>query len=1519
MWVVLTPIVLFALLFIAIYLPPVQKWAVDKAADYLSEEMGMEVTVENVRLKFPLDLSMGGMLAVQEGDTVLNAEELQLSVQWRPLLDGQLNVDDIQLRNADVNTRELIDAVLIKGHIGELKAYTHGVDLKNKYVTVNKLNLKDADILLALPDTVPPDTTESKPTKLKLDFKDIAFDKVKFALSLPQKKGYSITDLRKQKVIPTILDSYFDKATLTALVDLENREYTVRNLHLTDSNVRYDNNADMTSVCFDSDSIRYSSPKNLMVDIKHLSGKEKCGIMFQDVIGQVLMDSTTLIIPNLAITTADTLTSNPSNLPNLPNPSPLPTLSTLNIKMNMPLNTWEDVNPGVMQLELSSNMNRSDVEKITRYVDRYLEEGSKLDAVRDLVAEFIPSGSNTPLNLNLIGNLKDLQFNDLYTDIQGLGKLNGKVRKRGDLITTDMDAKLVGGDAVVGGSYDIGSGAYDVDLDLRNFNVNHYADVGAPTNITGLVHAKGTGFDPYDSKTNIVAEADIKKGNFGKVDLSTIKADVALNRSHMDLNLKCDNPQLHTDLCFAGMLRKGVLDGSFDIELPYADIKAMGFSDSILTVSTSGSFDVYSNLDNIHRIDSHMNGFDILMNQDHIKTADFDLYAETNNKSTVANLITGDLKFDFQSPNSVNALLKQWDKMDAAAKKQKRIGTYDINDLKQYMPLATIHATAGNRNPVASILQATGINYDEFVANIEASPEAGLVGNGHIYSLQYDTIRIDTAYFDVHQDSLGIAFNAGVKCDDQPLFPAFYAKIDGRYGLSDGDVHLQFYNRKGEQGIDLGAHILTQDTVWHMTLYPEQPIIGYRKFSINDDNYFDFYRDKNHPIIGYVKLEGLDSKSEIALTALDYEGEQRALAEVKNLNLGELCTVIPFIPNMNGNFNIDAAYQVNGGKFSVDGMLDIGDFVYEGTRVGNVGSMFTYEPEDEGLSIHTVEGDISYDGTDVANLVGRYDSRGEGNLNATLQLHDIPMKMISPFVPDLISDLDGTLAGEMDVNGPTDKLAFNGYAKPVGVTVASPYYSVKLRLDEDTLRVADSKITFDKFKMYGAGENPLTLDGYVDFSNMDKILLSLQFAGRNIKFIDSKRTSKSVMFGDGWGDFFARVTGNTDDITVRGYLNVHPNTNLTYILNDATISQGDRLDDIVTFVNFEHPADTTKAKEIASIMGIDMRLTLNVEEGAKFRVEFSADRQSYVNVRGGGQVILNYTPEGVMNTQGRLTASEGEMKYTLPIIPLKTFKIQNGSYVEFTGDMLNPTLNLSAVERTKAQVSNESGSPRSVEFDVGLDITNTLNDMGLAFTISAPSDGVISEELSNYSDEEKNKLAVALLATGMYVADSNSSAITADNALSSFLQSQINNIAGRALGSIVDVSLGMDQQTYSNDLTGYDYTFKFSKRFFSDRLSVVIGGRVSDNETVNKQTGFGSFIDDVSLEWRLDNSSTRYVHLFHGKDYDNIIEGVLEKNGAGVVLRKKLSSISDLIFWKKSSNTQTEPARSEVRRKEETK
>jgi hypothetical protein len=322
-------------------------------------------------------------------------------------------------------------------------------------------------------------------------------------------------------------------------------------------------------------------------------------------------------------------------------------------------------------------------------------------------------------------------------------------------------------------------------------------------------------------------------------------------------------------------------------------------------------------------------------------------------------------------------------------------------------------------------------------------------------------------------------------------------------------------------------------------------------------------------------------------------------------------------------------------------------------------------------------------------------------------------------------------------------------------------------------------------------------------------------------------------------------------------------------------------------------------------MGMDMRIQLMVEDGAQFHCEFSADRQSYVNVQGGGSLVMTYTPEGVLNLQGRYTVNEGEMKYTLPVIPLKTFTIHNGSYIDFTGDPMNPTLNISASERTKASVSSADGSSRSVAFDVGLKVTNTLSNMGLEFTIESPEDLTVQNELAGMSLEEKNKLAVAMLATGMYLSSSNSSGFSASNALNNFLQNEINNIAGQALNTAVDVNVGLEQSTRDDGSTRTDYSFKFSKRLFDNRLKIQLGGKVSSgaSEMPGQRQ---SFFDNVTMEYRLDQNATKNVKLFYQQNVYDWLDGYTGLYGAGYVWRKKMDSLLD-IFKMFSKDQQPQP------------
>ncbi|MDE6689349.1 MAG: translocation/assembly module TamB, partial [Prevotella sp.] len=267
---------------------------------------------------------------------------------------------------------------------------------------------------------------------------------------------------------------------------------------------------------------------------------------------------------------------------------------------------------------------------------------------------------------------------------------------------------------------------------------------------------------------------------------------------------------------------------------------------------------------------------------------------------------------------------------------------------------------------------------------------------------------------------------------------------------------------------------------------------------------------------------------------------------------------------------------------------------------------------------------------------------------------------------------------------------------------------------------------------------------------------------------------------------------------------------------------------------------------------------------------------------------------------GRYTLNSGEMKYSLPVIPLKTFTIQEGSYVEFTGDATNPTLNITATERNNASVGEEGMQTRTVAFDCGVVITKPLSDMGIEFIIKAPNDMSVTSELNAMSAEQRSKLAVTMLTTGMYLADGNTSGFSMNAALSNFLEKEINNITGNALKT-VDLSVNLDNTTDASGSMHTDYSFKFAKRFWNNRLKVQIGGKVSSGTEMQGQKQ--SFFDNVSMEYRLSPTSNQYVKLFYNQNVYDWLEGYTSEYGGGYLWKRKLDTLRDIFRFSETSSS----------------
>lgn len=1102
-----------------------------------------------------------------------------------------------------------------------------------------------------------------------------------------------------------------------------------------------------------------------------------------------------------------------------------------------------------------------------------------------VVSDYTLSAKSYPLGRHILSATGTLDVADDFNSYSGL-------------IKTDV----LGGNIAGRFSTNLRTETYNVVADITRLPVDRFLPGYGITPFSGHVEAGGRGFDITSVKANTKASLHAGSLNVMGYDLSGLNADVHLEdgKAIADINLKNYLGRIK------GTIEAGIT-GTYDAvaHLTLDDLNMMAIAGVSDTLVLSTVLDVHATASNDFRTmtaeGSVTNNF-ISTPLRSAELKDITFAFETSPMLTTADLYSGDLTLSATAEGDLDYISRSAQRLTDVFMAQVENKAVDQEALRAAMPTVTLHLHSGQDNPLYNFLRFQGTEVASIDLDLTADSTEGINGDAEVGTVKMGNLQLDTIYAKVLHDEEGIRLRSTVHNYQKSNPNRFTASVDASLEERGFDALLLFKDSEGKTGIDLGVRAETYQGTATFTLYPQNPVFAYRKFTINDDNFISINRQGM--IRGDMHLVADDGTGLILNSEPTDESTNDITLSVYNLNLDELTDVIPYMPQLagtlNGDFHVIEEHGedkvtaenglIPGHNISAMGTVEARDFAYEGTDIGDIGAELVYMPKENGE--HYADAFISYNGEEVGEASGvYYDTTGQ--FSGDITLSEFPLQVANAFLDGTGFMMRGNVGGTFSANGTIDSPAMNGELKFADAHFYSPIYGVDFKMEERPIIFADSHLEFKDY-LLSSGNTNLKVNGNVNMTDLSRIRLDLAMKTSNFELINTARTASSLVYGRLMANFNATVKGLIDNLAVRGTLDVLPATDLTYLLTNSPLTVDDRLSDLVTFMNF---SDTT-AVELpveSSPMLYDVSLVMNIRDGAKFHCFLSSNGKSYVDIEGGGNLTLRTSQEGDMRLFGRYTIQEGRMNYELPVIPMKTFELQQGSYVEFTGEMFNPHLNIQATQQAKALVSDE-GPQRSVNFIVGVDITRTLEDMGLAFTIEAPEDLSVQNQLATMSEEDRYKTAVALLATGMYVTENLTSGLKASNALNAFLQSEIQNIAGKAL-STFDLSFGMENGLSSAGATTTDYSFKFSKRFHDDRFSINIGGSVSTGQGATNSAA--SFIDNISIEYRLDKSNSRYVHVFYDRDTHDPLEGSMMKAGAGLVLRRKTDRLGELFIFRK--------------------
>lgn len=1271
----------------------------------------------------------------------------------------------------------------------------------------------------------------------------------------------------------------------------------------------------------------YNRGLNTVVPVKHLSAKERSGLEVKQGSGTVTIDQLGVDLDELHLSTPISdiqlsghvdqavLEGKPNGYMNITTDSKIAVQDVAKALPSL-APTLKDVpqsHPISVKGRASGNSQQVKLDALTLDMPRYAHATVSGQLLNPTDADHLYADLDVDARFDNINWVKPTLMDKAMQRDVNLPPmdLKGKIKMSQGTFSADATMRMQGGELVGKGSFNSKSQAYDIDATFTNFPVKAILPRSDTDKLSAHIRAQGKGLDFTDPNSAIAAQVDLGSMRYGQTDLSGLTADVKLHDGQVEGRVRSSNPSIRLDADVVGRISGDhyVIDAQGTAG--HVDLKALKVYDGDGDCKGSTSFNISADIDlKKQEYDANVNLSDLNWKLGH-QTLVAENAAATLQSDPVggtrATLDNEDNHIRFSSKHGLERLGDRFKHVADVGMTQWKQRSVDIDTLRKSMPQFDMRVDMGPDGVVQRYLQNYDIDFRS--VKLDVSNDSSLYIDGYARGLTVGDSNIDT--LTVHANDLDnkyLAFKAHMGNRRGTWDDMAQVDVEGGIKGSTIDFMVRQRNIQHETGYHLGCNATLTDTAVNARFFPAEPIIGYRQWTVNDNNYVNF---NYHNRMLDANLDLHSGESAVRLTTQRREGSaaEDIKLNIQNLKIEEWTQLVPSLSDTKGTLNADLDLAFDGRNIEGDGAIDIKGLVYNGHREGDMRLDTKFSIDPETASTH-LAADLTIDGSKVAIAYGSLNdsTHQQSPLSMTVQLERFPLGKVNPLLPgDGMIRLRGYANGQLSITGSTDSPTLLGHVKGDSAFVTLPRYSAQLRMSDDSLLVDRNMIRFDNYKLYGLNENAVGINGVVNMRDIDNLMMDLRFKGSNVQVMDSEQRPWSEMFGKAFVDIDGSVSSSGGNTTTRADVTLLPSSNITYVMKDEVSTVGNKVDEnMVTFINMKDSTDTSPVLKTATAMTTNsVMANIDVEQGAKIGVYLAEDGKDRATVEGRGRLKYSLDFTGKDRLTGTYVIENGNVRYSPPLISQKNFKIASGSSIQWTGDMLNPQLNLTATERVKTGVSGEDGASHLVDFLITAMLGGTLNSMELSFDLASEGDMTVQSELLGMSEAQRSQAAINMLLYNTY-SGSNSTANLAGNfsagsTLLSFLQSKINDWAGKAIKGI-DISFGIKQ--YEGGKTGglqTSYSYRLSKNLFNDRFKIVVGGEYS-TEASAEQNFSQNLISDVSLEYMLDNTGSKYVRAFRHTSFESILEGQVVETGVGFVMKHKLSSL-DQLFRKSMKQT----------------
>lgn len=616
--------------------------------------------------------------------------------------------------------------------------------------------------------------------------------------------------------------------------------------------------------------------------------------------------------------------------------------------------------------------------------------------------------------------------------------------------------------------------------------------------------------------------------------------------------------------------------------------------------------------------------------------------------------------------------------------------------------------------------------------------------------------------------------------------------------------------------------------------------------------------------------------------------------------LNDMGDDLSFSGTVNGNLLLRDYYR----DPLLSSNLEIDNFAFNDAPLGIFRINSLWNQELDALTVTTL---LSDNQKDQIRGFGLFHPKDK-HLDFQFNIDSLNVAFLDPFLENVLQNLKGSVSGKMYLKGPLSAPLLTGRVKlndgHFAIDLLQTTYSLT-----DSVIFYPNEMRFKDMTLTDRNGRNGRFRGSIYHTGFSDMVYNLRIDATNMLMLNTKLKDNPYYYGTVYGTGYMQLSGSSNNVDISVNARTRPNTQFFIPIQTNEVAAESNF---IRFTSLNQNLQRGVAKQeyTVDLSGVKMDMDIEVTPDAQVQIIFDARLGDILRSAGGGNIQIRMDRQGNVRFYGDYTIEEGEYLFSLQNLINKRFTINPGGTVKWQGDPYNAIIDITAVYKLRASLSDLLGPmagngtagtsdlQRRIPVHCNLMLTDMLQQPVVKFGLETPTldesrESLILDYIS--SEEELNRQVLSLLLlnrfyTPEYLRATDNAASRNDNTALVTTTEMLSSQISRWFSTISnDVDVGVAYRPGDN-ISSEEFELALSTQVFNNR--VTINGNVGYGKY---QTNTSKMVGDFDLDVKLNNTGTIRARAYTRSNDDLIYESSPTTQGIGISYKEEFNNFKELL------------------------